>query len=466
MATANITQHSAARIDPRSIGSILLKLAAIIVIAVASRIWVYEISYALTPHEGRPPLILGIGFVLGLVGGFGFVFWWLYFSPLKATVEAINTDVARRRRRFVGTALLVGASVFIIGGMLDTLWHIWLGGFGDDFLWPPHMLLYTSFLINTIVAGFFLGRIMLGKGDPRVRARQEPALGAAALASAYLIGSLPSDLIWHQIYGIDITPWSLPHLLLVTMTVVGMVGAAQLLLTSLKPGETSRWVRIGVLLAVSCMTFGPLLIITPEYEFGRASSISAVVLRPAWVYPFMVYLVGLTISILITSLLKGRWNATTVALIGFAGRAAMLLGAFTLPIERTMRIGANLFLTVPAIAIDLAFVWLSRNPTLSVRQRILWAGLIYSIAYWPAAILAIFALNIGIPFTLSDAVVGIAFGLVYLVLFAVEIPVLARWLRNDGSGKVDMTSEALPAEQPTDQPESNFARASASESMA
>src|SRR5437764_1503025 len=108
-------------------------------------------------------------------------------------------------------------------------------------------MLYGSFLINALISGIVLAQIMWGKGDPRVRARQEPALGIAALASAYLLFSLPSDLVWHQIYGIDISAWSLPHALIMTMASVVAVAGTSLLLTSQQPGKKNLWINIGII---------------------------------------------------------------------------------------------------------------------------------------------------------------------------------------------------------------------------
>src|SRR5262249_20229426 len=142
---------------------------------------------------------------------------------------------------------------------LDAIWHIWLGGFGNDFLWPPHLILYGSFLVNTIISGFFLGRILSGGGDPRVRARQEPALGIRALTSAYMIFSLPSDLVWHKIYGLDITAWSPPHALIMLSAAIVAISITSMLVTSLKPNEKSRLVQAGVIVAGACAMWIPLL---------------------------------------------------------------------------------------------------------------------------------------------------------------------------------------------------------------
>ncbi len=399
---------------------LILRLAGILVVAVASKIWMDEVSHVLTPHDGRPPVILGIIMVSTVIIVFGGLFWWLYLSPLKVNVDADDSDSARRRRRIVGAVMLVGSGCFIVGGMMDTLWHLWLGSFGDDFLWLPHKILYGSFLLDTIVAGAVLGRIVLGGGDPRVRARREPALGLGALASAYILFSTPSDLVWHQIYGLDITPWSLPHMLLVTTVSFACVAGASLLLASLKQTEKSVLVRVGVVLFVACAAWAWLMIVTPEYEFPTAMTSAAVAARPTWVYPLAVYIIGLSGSMLILSVSDMPWSATAVALVVLAGRLALAWGATTLPMDRTIRVASSGFLILPAIGIDLAFARLKQNVT--PRQRILRAGLVYWVIYWPVALAATTAMQVGMPITVIDGVVGMAIGLAFLFAFAVGIP--------------------------------------------
>src|SRR5437867_3422266 len=101
---------------------IALRIAGVIALAVASKIWVEEVTHVLTPHEGRPPVILGIVMVATLIAVFGGSFWWLYLSPIKVKVEPDDSDAARRRRRIVGGVMLVGSAAFVVGGMMDTLW--------------------------------------------------------------------------------------------------------------------------------------------------------------------------------------------------------------------------------------------------------------------------------------------------------------------------------------------------------
>src|SRR5262249_4634602 len=86
---------------------LILKIAGVLGVAVASKIWVNEISNAITPHDGRPPVVIGIGMIALLIGGFGGLFWWLYLSPIQAKVEPVNTPEARTRRRRVGTFIVL-----------------------------------------------------------------------------------------------------------------------------------------------------------------------------------------------------------------------------------------------------------------------------------------------------------------------------------------------------------------------
>src|SRR6185437_14268410 len=41
---------------------------------------------------------------------------------------------------------------FVVGTAWDELWHRQFGGFGNDFLWPPHLLMYVSLGLNLCFA--------------------------------------------------------------------------------------------------------------------------------------------------------------------------------------------------------------------------------------------------------------------------------------------------------------------------
>jgi hypothetical protein len=411
-----------------------LKLGVVVLVAAASNIWIADVSNTLSGRSGSPSIWIGVGTLALLIGVFGGLFWWLYLSPLSVKVTPNNTPAARRMRRRVGAVMILASLMLGVAGAWDGLWHVWKGGFGDDFLWPPHMLLYGSFLIDAAVAGLVLGRIVIGRGDPRVRVRQEPALGIAALASAYLICSLPSDLIWHKIYGIDITPWSLPHVLIMVMSSVVAVAATGLLLTSQEPGKRSRLVYAGVVMLVACAIWTALLLVTSEYEWGPVAAGNPFWMRPGWVYPMAVLIVGLIGSLLVLHLTERPGSATLVALLVFGGRLLFILATSTLPIENTMKIASHAFMIVPAVAVDVYYTWqLRQKSVISARQRGLRAGLVYGFVYWPVAMLVTYLLQLGPRPTLQDFVIGLVIGLAILLLFAVDIPALASGLRSADS---------------------------------
>ncbi len=401
---------------------LVLKLAGIVAIALASRIWLYEVTYLLTPPPGRPPAILGIAMIGTLIAVFGGAYWWLYLSPIKAKVEPDNSDAAFRRRRIVGAVMFVSSVCFVIGGSLDAMWHIWRGSFGDDFLWLPHQILYGSFLLSMLVAGPTLGRIILGKGDPRLRARREPALGLGALASAYIIFSLPSDLIWHQIYGLDITAWSFPHVLIIVTSSFACIAAASLLLASQKPNETVRWIRAAIIVLAACFVWNALQLAAPEYEWSETGVSGPAALRAAWVYPVAVFMIGSMGVTLASSLSGWAWSATLMSLVVFGARIVWGLGASTLPIDNNLKIASHAYLILPAIAFDLAYARLKLDASLTARQRLMRAGLVYWAVFWPVVLVVMSAVRIGLPMTIPDVVVGAALGLAFQLAYAIGIP--------------------------------------------
>lgn len=416
---------------------IALRLIGVIVVAVASKIWLADLSDAVAEHVGRPSVLIGIAMITILITVFGGLFYWLYLSPMKTPVVPNNSESARRMRRIVGTVLVFSSLMLAFSGSWDALWHVWLGGFGNDFLWPPHMGIYGSFLIDTAVAGIALGSILFGKGDPRLRARQEPALGIAALASAYLIFSLPSDLVWHQIYGVDITAFSLPHVLITVMSIVLAVASTGLLMSGQEPGKPNRFLKAGMFVVVGGAVTTALILVGSQYEWGLVGTTEALWLRPGWVYPLLVYLVGLGGSLLIVHLTEMPGSATITALLILAGRLLFAVGASTLAITDTLRIASHAFIILPAIGFDLYFWRIRREPP--TRQRAFRLGLVYCLVYWPVAIAVTNALNTGPSVTLIDAIVGVGLGILILVAFGVDVPDLVRGLRG-GSRVVQQAS--------------------------
>jgi hypothetical protein len=246
--------------------------------------------------NGGPLFVLGVAAQFAVMAGFAFSLWYLLLSPLKTRVEP---QVNPAMRVLFGT-LAVGAGLaFSVGTLWDEVWHRLVGGFGNDFLWPPHLLLYGSMATMAFFAVFGIGRLVLtGKGDLRARFRREPLVGTLALVCSYVVVNAPVDELWHRIYGVDITAWSLPHLSLFNGLAITLLVAIPLLLTLVprtawRGLEGLRWQEVLAVVMGGCALSLFSQLGTSEWENLSPSVLSsptyvAFVARPEWLYPVVL----------------------------------------------------------------------------------------------------------------------------------------------------------------------------------
>lgn len=101
---------------------------------------------------------------------------------------------------------LVGMALTEIGSTLDVSWHF---GHIFDEISPSHL---TSFSGTCLMAGLLLWALL--RERERVVGLERKALIAAAVALSIGILDMPFDLLWHELFGVDITTWSPTHLML------------------------------------------------------------------------------------------------------------------------------------------------------------------------------------------------------------------------------------------------------------
>jgi hypothetical protein len=309
-----------------------------------------------------PLFVAGVALLSGLILIFGLAIAWIYVGPPPAS-SAITTNQAELRQT-VGVLALISASSFLVGIFWDEMWHRRYGGFGDDFLWPPHLLIYMSITLLLLFAAGALWIVVHGSGGLRARLRSESQISLVGLVAMFLIASLPSDELWHRIYGKDITAWSLPHLMMAGGVSLIALGATSLALAS-TPIPT-RWRGLRALkrvewLALLLVAVATVLIIqfgTSEWDGVRSLQPEGGVfrdafwLRPQWLYPVVVVSVALFSSNVALHLLRCAGVATIVALLVLGFRLACLaaLGGET----HQLAIGytAHLLLIAPALALD------------------------------------------------------------------------------------------------------------------
>ena len=177
-----------------------------------------------SPAESRASLFwLQASLFCLVICGFIFMLWHLYIRPLAPNLrQPAAVPLTSRARGVIALILASGGVLIFVGGVWDELWHRNYGiPFGEDLLWRPHLLMYFGFA-TAIVTGtwalLYLTRNL--RGSFQQRFRSNPLLGLLILNAAFLLYALPSDPLWHWIFGEDITAWSVPHLILLASYVL------------------------------------------------------------------------------------------------------------------------------------------------------------------------------------------------------------------------------------------------------
>jgi hypothetical protein len=222
---------------------------------------------------------------------------------------------------------------FVAGALWDASKHILTGTVpaGADFLWPPHLLIYGSFLISLIIAIIAVAIVAwpgwrAGERDPRLWIRRNPYLGLVALASLYSLLSIPGDALWHALYGIDLTAWSPPHLIIgfmmcaVTISAVGVLVQAR----PARDGWSGVDLAIPVLLGLMLNVAGIVGFI--EWEIWGGAYPTLVRTNPIWVYPTVAGALAAIVLVLARRLSRFPFAATLATLAFFGLRLAVMLG--------------------------------------------------------------------------------------------------------------------------------------------
>lgn len=266
----------------------------------------------------------GLIFSAIAIGGIVLAAWWLFGSPVRGAISQARGVPAQTSRTF-GLLIALGVFLFSVGGYWDASEHVVTGIVpgGDDFLWPPHLMLYAGFLIAFVVA--VAGLVALAKPnlaagirDPRLWVRRSPYVGATVLAAGYGLLSVPGDAIWHEIYGIDLTAWSPPHVFLLAASVSTAICAIGLLLQSRPQEEKRSGLSLFILLLLAIVLNEAYLIGVLEWEIQTVGGF--VLARPSWLYPVIAGSLAFLVISLGRRLVPGPWTATTVALLYFAWR--------------------------------------------------------------------------------------------------------------------------------------------------
>ncbi len=167
--------------------------------------------------------------------------------------------------------MIGGVLLFLVGGTWDVSWHIVAGR--ETFWSPPHLVLYAGILLIFVTA-------LHGVSSAWQSGRLPTASSLIGIAgSAMSLASAPLDDFWHRVYGLDVTIWSPPHLLLIGGVTLAsfssIVGISQFvrrapggatwhaLSTGWTPANTALFFSGGLFIAIGGTSLG-------EYDFDVA----------------------------------------------------------------------------------------------------------------------------------------------------------------------------------------------------
>jgi hypothetical protein len=227
-----------------------------------------------------------------------------------------------------------------IGASWDVAWHF---RFLRDDLIPPHIVNLSG---NALALGLLYYHYLS-------RAAVERRGFMILLAGfAVFIAALPLDLLNHRLYGLDITIWSIPHLMFFFGSTIALIGLLTMWLHVAPVGWwRTAYTMIFLTLLTDCAMF-----VLGQHEYGVLSVAAfrsgrptasddllalahgnvagfATGWMPAWVYPIWMVLAGTLVLIGARRAQPGRWTATSVAALYLAYRGAgyILLVAVKFP---------------------------------------------------------------------------------------------------------------------------------------
>jgi hypothetical protein len=296
--------------------------AAVITFMVAFTIW-----SGIPQGDQANAFWLGVGVMTVVLFALGWATWYLLFKPLPAGQAAAVQPISATFRRIAALLLGIGGAGIVVGAFWDEVWHRLYGiPFGQDFFWRPHLLMYFGFGSVTLLAfGSLYVVNRYGKGSFQQRFRANPIIGFLILLGAFLMYVLPADPIWHQIYGNDITAWSVPHLMLVGNWIAMILLSVAIYMTLLASREWGGPLHLSgddilplVMLAVMLLMWMQFFTTEWDANFGPAFS------RPEWLLPAVIVAGAALVGTMANHTTRRFGSATLTGLIALAARYGLI----------------------------------------------------------------------------------------------------------------------------------------------
>ena len=300
------------------------------------------------------------GLFLLVICAFVLAFWHLLVRPLAPNLrKPQKAALTFRARELLALLLASGGIAIFIGGVWDELWHRSYGiPFGEDLFWRPHLLMYFGF--GTAIFTGFWALIYLNRhlrGNFQQRFRSNTIVGLLILNAAFLLYALPADPLWHWIFGEDITPWSIPHLILLTSFILTQLLALDLHVSTWRRHEwhvifrlkLSDSLSLLILAAIQLLWLQLMLIDWDATLMGVPFELFGLY-RPEWLLAANLLACVTFTGVLATRVLRCAGAATASGLLALAIR----VGLIELFDAEMLQYVAWLSALLPLLAID---VW-------------------------------------------------------------------------------------------------------------
>ena len=323
------------------------------------------------PAESKVGLFwLQAGLFFLVICAFALAFWHLLVRPLALNLRQPQTvALTFRAREILALFLASGGIAIFIGGVWDEIWHRSYGiPFGEDLFWRPHLLMYFGFATAT-VSGFwallYLNRHL--RGNFQQRFRSNSIVGLLILNAAFMLYALPADPLWHWTFGEDITPWSIPHLILLTSFVLTQSLALALHVSTWRRHEWQVIFRLRlsdglslVILAAMQLLWLQLMLIDWDATLWGLPLEWVGQYRPEWLLAANLLACATFTGVLATRVLRCAGAATAAGLLALVLR----IGAIELFDTDMLQYVAWLAALLPLLAIDIWAYYCS-----AIRQR-------------------------------------------------------------------------------------------------
>jgi hypothetical protein len=288
--------------------------------------------------EQIPAFVVGIIVLIAVTVGIGLIAWHLLLRPLPANLPQVTAQplLSARSRTIVALYLTLGTVSMALAGVWDEIWHVKYGiPFGEDFFWRPHLMLYFGLSTLIVVGGWSWWTLMTrGKGTMQQRFRANPLLGVSFIGGLFTFYAVGADPIWHKLYGADISPWSITHLLILTLIFTMGILAISYHKTFIASREwafkfnmTGRDLLIILVLAGALLDF--MLIFTIQWysaAVGSVRQLEQLATYPDWLVAVFTTFLATLFGITALHATRQIGSATLVGLLTFGMRLGLDAG--------------------------------------------------------------------------------------------------------------------------------------------